>query len=52
MMAGITENIKVEIPTLTKFIFVQYSDADCRAAFASVGKLNTCLNVDSDGVLL
>lgn len=48
IMAGITDNKKVEILTLAEFITAQTSEAHCRAALTSVGKQNTHFNGDSD----
>lgn len=36
MMKGISDNDKLEIPTLVEFIAAQSNDADCRSTFASV----------------
>lgn len=50
MMAGITDNKKAELLMLEEFIAAQSTDADCRTAFASVGKSIVRCIVDSDEV--
>lgn len=52
MMADIMDKKKVGIPTLAEFVDAQYSVLGCSAVFASVGKLNTRFNVDSDRVFV
>lgn len=52
MMESITDNHKAKIPTLAEFILAKSTNEDYCSAFASAGKLNTCSNVDSDGVLV
>lgn len=51
-MAGIIDNEKAEMPTLTEFTEMQSTYSDCRAAFLTIEKPNTRFNVDSDGVLV
>lgn len=50
-MVGIRENEKAVIQTLAEPISAEPTDIDCSSAFASVGKLNTFLNVDNNGIL-
>lgn len=39
-----------EMRTLAEFILAQCTDAACHSALPFVGKPNTRINVDSDGV--
>lgn len=52
MLAGITDSKMVEIPTLSELITTQYTDSNCRAAFASAGKPDTRFSVDGDRMLV
>lgn len=52
LLAGITDNEKAEIPTLSKFITAQSTDSGCRTASMPVGKPITLFRIDSDGVLV
>lgn len=52
MMTGIKNTDKAEIPKIAEYISAHSTDADCRSAFSSVGKLNTTLNVDCRKVLV
>lgn len=46
------DNDKAVIQTLPKFISAYSTDGDCRSAIASVGKPTTCLNAESDGLVI
>lgn len=52
LVAAITDNGKAEITSLAESISAQSTDAARCSAFASVGKSNTCFNVNSDGMLV
>lgn len=45
MTAGITQNKKVEIPTLAEFISEHSTDDDCHSLFAPMGKPSTVSTV-------
>lgn len=51
MLIGIAYNEKTEILTISEYVASQYNKSDCRAAFASVGKPFTSLNIWTVGVL-
>lgn len=51
-MIRITDDEKVEIPTLANVFSALSIDANCCAAFAAIGKPNTHFNVNSDKVLV
>lgn len=51
-MASITDNGNADILTLAQFISAKATDSGRRSAFASVENASTCLNVNSDDVLV
>lgn len=52
VLATITDNEKVKIPTLSEAITAKSTNSDCRTAFPSVGKPNVHFNVVNDGVFV
>lgn len=52
IMAGLDENRKARVPTISEFTAAQFSSSDCGTTFESVEKPNTDFNVKCDGVLV
>lgn len=50
MAAGIMENNKGKISTISELASLQFTGANCRSAFTFVGRPITLLHVESDGV--